>query len=105
MRLKATNFFIHDPSILKLKNSLKIPKHKYFKIKFTVWYLGGDQLGEDILKSIGCPATNCFFTHNRQYLKNYTDFDVVLFHASEYLDDKIPPLRSPKQLYVFNVLE
>jgi alpha-1,3-fucosyltransferase len=58
-----------------------------------------------MLQSIGCPTKNCFFTHNRNYLPNVTDFDAILFHGAEYLHDSVPHDRSPRQLYVYTVLE
>lgn len=58
-----------------------------------------------MLQSIGCPTKKCFFTHNRNYLPNITEFDAILFHGAEYLHDSGPHERSSHQLYVYTVLE
>lgn len=58
-----------------------------------------------MLKSINCPVTNCFFTHNREYLSNVKDFDAILFHGAEVLIGGVPPKRSSEQLYVYSNLE
>lgn len=69
------------------------------------WYAEEDgNAGEKTLKSVNCPVTNCFFTHNRSYFANKADFDAIMIHGPEYLND-VPPHFSPKQMYIFVSLE
>jgi len=69
------------------------------------WYAEADgNAGVKTLKSVNCPVTNCFFTHNHSYLSNKADFDAIMIHGPEYLHD-IPPHFSPKQMYIFVSLE
>jgi len=69
------------------------------------WYSKDDSnAGEDSLKSVNCPVTNCFFTHNHSYFNNLVDFDVIMIHGPEHLDE-IPAHFSSKQLYIFVSLE
>lgn len=70
------------------------------------WYTGGpEEVGEDLLKSVQCPETNCIFTHNRS-LTNLTNFDAILYHIPSGLHPfQMPKERSEHQLYVMVSLE
>ena len=69
------------------------------------WYADKNgNAGEEILKSVNCPVTNCYFTHDRKYLKNVTEFDAIMFHGPEVMQ-KIPQHANPNQLYIFVSLE
>ncbi|XP_070499670.1 alpha-(1,3)-fucosyltransferase C-like [Chironomus tepperi] len=97
----------NDYSVNTLQNEKNVT-NILFWIKYwndPSWYIGGDEEGEQMLQSIGCPTKKCFFTHNRNYLPNITDFDAILFHGAEYLHDSVPHERSQHQLYVYTVLE
>jgi hypothetical protein len=70
------------------------------------WYTGKEDAGEEVLKSVQCPVTNCFFTHNKDLLdKDITKFDAIAFHGPEYRTTPLPYVRSPHQLYIFVSLE
>lgn len=65
-----------------------------------------DEAGEEILKSVQCPVTNCFFTHNHKFLKKETDFDAILFHAPETMKPTLMPReRNDHQFYAMMSLE
>jgi Fucosyltransferase, N-terminal len=63
------------------------------------------EAGEELLKSVNCPVTNCLFTHNKTLLDSITLFDAIIFHGPEYRTTALPTVRSPHQLYVFSSLE
>lgn len=69
------------------------------------WYTGKDEAGEEILKSVQCPVTNCFFTHNKELLGDIRKFDAIAFHGPEFRRVPLPNVRSPEQLYIFVSLE
>lgn len=69
------------------------------------WYTGKDEAGEEVLKSVKCPVTNCFFTHNKNLLGDVRKFDAIAFHGPEYRRDPLPTVRNPNQLYIFVSLE
>jgi hypothetical protein len=70
------------------------------------WYTGKDEAGEEVLKSVQCPVTNCIFTHNKDLLnKNVKNFDAIAFHGPEYRMVPLPTERSLHQLYIFVSLE
>lgn len=71
------------------------------------WYTGGlEEIDETFLNSIKCPATNCFFTHNRNLFNNVTDFDAILFHTPESMNlSTVPNFRSSHQIYTFVSIE
>ena len=72
------------------------------------WVTGDtDEAGEEILKSVECPVTNCFFTHNHTILKDIREFDAIVFHAPEHTTkiQAMPKTRSAHQLYVMASLE
>lgn len=48
-----------------------------------------------------CPIQNCFFIDDPSYLKNISDFDVILFNAYNLVPGmKLPSSRIPSQKYV-----
>lgn len=71
------------------------------------WYAEEDgTVGEATLKSVECPVTNCYFTHDHNYLPDITEFDAIMFHVPEPSDPKyIPKNRTHKQLYIMVSLE
>lgn len=69
------------------------------------WYTGKDEAGEEILKSVQCPVTNCFFTHNKELLGDIRKFDAIAFHGPEFRRAPLPDVRSPEQFYIFVSLE
>lgn len=70
------------------------------------WITGKqDEAGEEILKSVQCPVTNCFFTHNKSHLSDITEFDAIAFHGPEVRRAPLPTVRSPHQMYIFVSLE
>lgn len=90
------------------ENYQNVTKNVLFWTKFfnnPDWYTGKDDAGEEVLKSVNCPVTNCFFTHNKKLLKDITQFDAIAFHGPEYRRDPLPTIRSPHQLYIFVSLE
>ncbi|KAL7040042.1 hypothetical protein ACKWTF_000237 [Chironomus riparius] len=99
----------HDASVIQHMNEEQLQvKNILFWTKFwnkTSWYLGSDEAGKELLESLNCPVTNCFFTHNRTYLSNVTQYDAILFHGAQYLKDQPPNERASDQLYVFANLE
>lgn len=69
------------------------------------WYSkkSGD-VGKETLESVNCPVTNCYFTHEKGYLKNVTEFDAIMFHGPEFIPS-IPHHANLDQLYIFVSLE
>ncbi|XP_070490701.1 alpha-(1,3)-fucosyltransferase C-like [Chironomus tepperi] len=57
--------------------------------------------GEEYLKDMNCPVTNCIFSHNRKYLPSLSDYDAIVFHVAQPMDVK-DVLRSRKdnQIYI-----
>ncbi|XP_058836521.1 alpha-(1,3)-fucosyltransferase C [Topomyia yanbarensis] len=68
------------------------------------WYLRAETVGPDFFKSIQCPVTDCVLTNNRELLNGVSDYDALLFHIAEpwtySLFEKVPKIRSPRQIYV-----
>jgi len=63
--------------------------------------MGGKLQGEEYLRSINCPVTNCMFIHNRKFLPQPTDYDVLVFHAGNPIDpNDLPDFRRDDQIYV-----
>ncbi|CAG9810433.1 unnamed protein product [Chironomus riparius] len=57
--------------------------------------------GEQYLKDIECPVTNCIFSHNRKYLSSVADYDAVVFHVAEPFDVRdVPKIRKENQIYI-----
>lgn len=55
-----------------------------------------------------CPYTNCFVTADRNYLGDYTKFDVIAFAGTEAIRmgmDRLPAKRAPHQKYAFANIE
>lgn len=68
---------------------------------FPLWYMGKEIQGEEYLKSIECPVTNCVFTHDRKLLPKPTDYDALVFHVGDCLDiDDLPSARRHDQYYI-----
>ncbi|CAG9810437.1 unnamed protein product [Chironomus riparius] len=68
---------------------------------FPLWYMGKEVQGEEYLKSIDCPVTNCVFSHDRHLLPRPTDYDALVFHVGDCLDiDDLPSARREDQFYV-----
>jgi hypothetical protein len=72
----------------------------------TYWTTGDtEEAGEEILKSVQCPVTNCFFTHNHNLLGGETKFDAIIYHYPELRKFQWPKKRSQNQLYIMTSLE
>ncbi|XP_049878844.1 alpha-(1,3)-fucosyltransferase C-like [Pectinophora gossypiella] len=59
---------------------------------------------QNAFKENRCQYDNCFVTHDRSLLNDYTKFDAILINGKHIVVDskfKLPKRRSPKQLYVF----
>lgn len=90
-----------------------VTSKKQFNILFWIpffghshWYSDKDGTVKPThLANIACPVTNCFFTHDRKYLKDFKKFDAVIFHAPENISNIVPKERSADQLFVFATLE
>ncbi|KOB65783.1 Uncharacterized protein OBRU01_22067, partial [Operophtera brumata] len=55
-----------------------------------------------------CPVMNCYVTSNRNLLGDVTNFDVLLFHGKEVVENKpryLPKRRTHSQKYVFSSME
>lgn len=76
----------------------------FFKIRY--WSMPNETNGEEYLKSIQCPVTNCIFTHDKKYLEDTHKYDAIVFHSAEtWWKLDLPTTRSPHQLYVSTSLE
>ncbi|CAG9810440.1 unnamed protein product [Chironomus riparius] len=67
------------------------------------WNMPGPILGEEYLKSVDCPVTNCIFSHDRDFLPLPTDYDALIFHMglTDRTDiDDLPKYRRDDQLYI-----
>lgn len=68
------------------------------------WKLTAETVGPDYFRAIQCPVTDCVLTNNRELLPAITDYDALVFHIAEpwaySLFEKVPKLRSPRQIYV-----
>ncbi|CAG9810443.1 unnamed protein product [Chironomus riparius] len=63
--------------------------------------MGDEILGEEYLKSIDCPVTNCVFSHDRNFLPQPTDYDALVFHVGDFNDiDDLPEVRREDQIYI-----
>lgn len=62
---------------------------------------------QDTFIKRSCSVYNCFVTHDRNLLKNITEFDAILFHGPELHREllSLPAKRSPQQKYVFASME
>lgn len=68
-------------------------------------YMGKGQQG---FIERGCPHVNCFVTSDRNYLGDYTKFDVIAFAGPEVIhtsQNNLPQRRSPHQKYAFASIE
>ncbi|XP_062539992.1 alpha-(1,3)-fucosyltransferase C [Armigeres subalbatus] len=118
--LLAASFFIHTqclkPSVSyyrileeSIRDHQPEDKPKYILLYtnfFDVenWKLSAETVGPDYFRSIQCPVTDCVLTNNRELLSAVTDYDALVFHIAEpwaySLFEKVPKLRSPRQIYV-----
>ncbi|XP_041987750.1 alpha-(1,3)-fucosyltransferase C-like [Aricia agestis] len=65
--------------------------------------------GRNIFLRKGCAYTNCYVTSNRNFLGDYTEFEVIAFNGPElneyvYMND-LPKRRSERQKYVYANIE
>ncbi|XP_038216310.1 alpha-(1,3)-fucosyltransferase C-like [Zerene cesonia] len=76
------------------------PKHSPFN------YLGE---GRATFSERNCSWTNCYVTSDRNYLGDYTEFEVVAFNGPDLQDlrsrNNLPKRRSPRQKYVYANIE
>jgi len=79
-------------------------KHILFWNNFfdsNYWAMEKEFQGEEYLKEMDCPVTNCIFSHNRKFLSSPTDYDGIVFHVAEPFDVlDIPEKRSEDQIYI-----
>ncbi|KOB65784.1 Uncharacterized protein OBRU01_22068 [Operophtera brumata] len=64
--------------------------------------------GVDTFVKRKCPVMNCYVTSNRNLLGDVTNFDVLLFHGKEVVENKaknLPKRRTHCQKYVFSSME
>lgn len=70
------------------------------------WYMGKETFNEADLESLGCPISNCVFTHKKDYLDFPNHYDAIIFHSAEnWFQSNIPSMRSSHQLYIMSSLE
>lgn len=78
--------------------------NKFFESRY--WMMPNETNGEEYLKSIQCPVTNCIFTHDKNFLDQSHLYDAIVFHSAEvWWNLDLPATRSPHQLYVSTILE
>jgi hypothetical protein len=88
-------------------------KHILFYTNFWSnrnWQIGNETVGSEHPHFERCSRRNCVFTNNRYYLKNFTDYDALIFHTAQGWLIKgvywrIPEFRKPNQLYIAAVQE
>ena len=74
------------------------------------WHIGKETVGSEHHHFDNCSVKNCVFTNKKRYLKNYEDYDALIFHNGEgwKVNGKfchIPEVRKPNQLYIIAVQE
>jgi len=103
---QVDNFRFHVP----FKN-IPTTEHRNDSIKYILfwtswwffqnWQMGAEVLGEDYLRSVDCPVTNCVFSHDRNFLPEPTDYDALVFHVGDFIDiDDLPEFRRDDQIYI-----
>ncbi|CAB3224360.1 unnamed protein product [Arctia plantaginis] len=102
------------PEVLVLRKPEKKAEHvtvkprlKYIllwtlKTRDPVKYLG---TGKNTFINRKCSSVECYVSTDRNFLKNVTKFDVIVFHSSDIRDFDLPTSRSPHQKYVFASME
>jgi O-methyltransferase involved in polyketide biosynthesis len=63
------------------------------------WFHDNETMSEDFFKKLGCSHTNCVMTHKIDLLPRVSDFDAVMLHFW-INENSLPPVRSPRQLYI-----
>lgn len=103
--------FMHSEQVQKLE---RVKRRSILKIDTKVvlfwfemfgyfsWYMGeSPEAGEDLLKSVECPVTNCFFTHDHNFLEKVTEFDAIFFHIPDNMNQmSMPDVRNENQIYI-----
>jgi hypothetical protein len=103
---KVDNFHFHVPfkNIPKTEHRNDSTKYILFWTSwwfFENWQMGAKVLGEEYLRSIDCPVTNCIFSHDRNLLPKPTDYDALIFHVGDFIDiDDLPESRRDDQIYI-----
>lgn len=82
---------------------------KYILLWTPVPYLPYGNFTKGIFENKSCKWKNCLVTEDRNYLNDYTEFDLIFFHGPKlsellYFYD-IPRKRSPNQKYVYGNME
>lgn len=80
---------------------------KLSTVKYILQWISGSQeplvlmpTGHEPFKD--CLWENCFITRSKHFFKDITDFDAILFRASDFAHvTELPQNRHPKQKYVF----
>lgn len=99
----VTNFKFNVP-FENIKKSFAKEKHILFwtPLKDSLyWNMGAKVQGVDYLKSIDCPVTNCFFSHDWNLLPKQTDYDAVVFNVENFISiDNLPSARTEEHIYI-----
>jgi hypothetical protein len=92
----------------KSRNRTVLFYTNFWKNKY--WHIGFETVGSDHPQMKMCSKKNCIFTHNKQYLSNFSEYDALIFHSGgswkikgKYW--KIPEHRKPNQIYIVAVQE
>lgn len=91
-------------------------KHTIDKVKYVAlwtpffseknWGLGNVTVGNEWLKSINCPRTDCVFTNNKKLLDQPHLYDAIVFHGAEnWKLLKLPKTRRASQFYIMASME
>ena len=105
--LSTTRYkLIENSNFMSNKNSSKIYVLYWTKMFDSEnWYMSSITSGEDYLKSINCPVTNCILTHDKNLLEAPHLYDALIFHSAEPWLTSLPETRSPNQYYIMTTLE
>lgn len=94
--------------ILLIISSVHGRGHKKLStIKYILQWTSGNQEPLVLMPTgqqpfIGCVWDNCFITRSKHFFNDITQFDAILFRASDFAQaEDLPVVRNPKQKYVF----
>ena len=116
------NTFLKSKSSILKQKQLKAytEDHKDSSLKYVLfythfwrnknWHIGKETVGSEHHHFDTCSVKNCVFTNKKRYLKNYEDYDALIFHNGQgwKVNGKywrIPEVRKPNQLYIIAVQE
>lgn len=103
----TVQFITEQSSIEQSSTVSHKPRLKYIllwtlKTRDPVKYLGE---GKHAFITRNCSSVECYVSTDRNFLKNVSKFDVIVFHSSDIRDHDLPKFRSPHQKYVFASME